>query len=58
MKDWSLLAKAAGVEIPAKDLARLAPTLNALEEAFRPLAQDLTPDVEPAGRFRADEELA
>jgi hypothetical protein len=58
MKDWSLLAKAGGVEIPASDLARLAPTLNALEEAFRPLVKDLTPDVEPAGQFRADEENA
>ena len=56
MKDWSLLAKAGVLEIPAKDLDRLAQPLKALEEVFRPLVRDLSPDLEPATVFRADEE--
>ena len=57
MKDWTLLSKAAGLEIPSKDLARVAQPLNALEEVFRPLVQSLTPDMEPAAAFRPGEEL-
>ena len=56
MKDWRLLAKAAGCEIPARELELLAPPLNALEEVFRPLVQNLSPEMEPAAVFRADEE--
>jgi hypothetical protein len=56
MKDWPLLAKAGGLQIPAQELDRLAQPLNALEEVFRPLVRNLTPDMEPAATFRADEE--
>jgi hypothetical protein len=55
MKDWTLIAKASGLNIPAQELSRLVPTLNALEDAFRPLVPALTPDMEPAGRFSATE---
>lgn len=55
MKDWTLLAKAAGLDIPDKDLDRIAPPLNALEDAFRPLVQNLTSDEEPAAVFGPDE---
>jgi hypothetical protein len=58
MKDWSVLAKAGGLEIPAKELERLAQPLNALDEVFRPLVQSLTPEMEPASIFRADEETS
>jgi hypothetical protein len=57
MRDWTLLAKAGGLEIPPQELDRLVPPLKALEEAFRPLVQGLTPDMEPAAAFRADEEV-
>jgi hypothetical protein len=56
MKDWRAIAKASGIEIPAKDLDRIAPPLDALEAAFRPLAKDLTPDVEPSVEFRMEED--
>jgi hypothetical protein len=56
MKDWSLLAKAGGVDIPAKELARIVPVLSALDEAFRPLTRSLTADMEPCPVFRAGEE--
>ena len=56
MKDWTQMAKAAGYDIPAKDLARLAPALDALEGAFRPLVRNLTPEAEPSPVFRAGED--
>ena len=56
MKNWEAIAKVCGAEIPARELAGVAGPLAALEETFRPLAQSLTPDVEPATAFRADED--
>jgi hypothetical protein len=56
MTDWTLLAKAAGLDIPAKELGRIAQPLKALEEVFRPLIENLPPDLEPAAAFRPDEE--
>jgi hypothetical protein len=58
MKDWALIAKAAGLDIPAKDLSRNSQPLNGLDEAFRRLAAGLTPDMEPAAIFTADQEQA
>ena len=54
--DWKALAKARGLEIPDADLEAIAPRLDALNEAFRKQALDLTPDREPAVTFRADAE--
>ena len=56
MKDWSAIARAAGLDIPAKDLPRHTKPLDSLEETFRPLAQPLTPDMEPAFSFEAGQE--
>jgi len=36
------------------ELERIAPPLDALEEAFRPLLNDLTPGLEPAVEFNAE----
>jgi len=58
MKDWTSIAKASGPDIPAQDAGAIAQSLNALDEAFRPLARSLTPDMEPAPVFRADEDHA
>jgi hypothetical protein len=55
MTDWGAIAKARGIEIPAQDLDRIAPPLDALEQAFRPLVKDLPPDLEPAVEFRMEE---
>ena len=52
--DWKAIAKARGLEIPAADLELIAPRLDALEQAFRPLARALTPDQEPAPAFDAE----
>jgi hypothetical protein len=58
MKDWAAIAKAAGLDIPAKDLSRTSQALNGLDEVFRPLAAALTPEMEPAATFAADQEQA
>lgn len=55
MRDWRLIAQAAGLEIPAQDFDRIVPPLDALEAAFRPLVKDLTPDLEPSTEFRIGE---
>ncbi|HWB83673.1 MAG TPA: hypothetical protein VG675_06010 [Bryobacteraceae bacterium] len=57
MKDWRAIAKGNGIEIPAKDLSRIAAVLDALEADFRPSVKDLCPELEPAVIFQADEEV-
>ena len=54
MSDWRAIAKARGLDIPPRDLDRIAETLEQLEATFRPLAVKLAPDVEPATGFRAE----
>lgn len=56
MKDWKTIAKAHGLDTSGLDLDRIAPPLDALEEAFRPLVRDLTPANEPAVVFGAEED--
>ena len=58
MKNWTSIAKGAAPDIPAQELGRVTEPLNVLDETFRPLVRKLTPDVEPAAVFRADEEPA
>lgn len=49
--DWKAVAKAYGMEIPAAELERLAPTLDALVAACRATAGADLGLVEPAGSF-------
>ena len=56
MTDWKGVARARRLSIPEADLETIAPRLDALEAAFRPLAAKLTPDQEPPAVFRADPE--
>lgn len=56
MTDWKALAQVRGLAIPAYDEDRTVAPLKALEETFRPLVRDLTPDMEPCTLFRADED--
>lgn len=56
MKDWTEIARGHGLEIPEAELARMAPVLDALEAAFRPLAAAIPEDVEPAVIFRPTED--
>ena len=54
MKDWKQIASAGGLNIPAEDVARISPALDALEAGFRPLAGAIPEDVEPAVTVRAE----
>lgn len=56
MRDWKAIAKATMPGVPPEELDRLLPPLAALEETFRPLAQRLTPDVEPATALNLERE--
>jgi hypothetical protein len=52
MKNWEKIAEAYDLRIPDSDLERIAPSLDALELAFRPLTKRISDDVEPATTFR------
>jgi hypothetical protein len=55
MKNWKEIALASDVGLSDADVDRIAPGLDALEQAFRPLAATLSFEVEPAVVFRAGE---
>ena len=56
MTDWVSMAKAQGIVLPAADSQRMVNALAALEQAFRPLAANLAPELEPASEFHMEEE--
>ncbi|MEX2263530.1 MAG: hypothetical protein WD696_16350 [Bryobacteraceae bacterium] len=56
MTDWKKIAEARGLNIPAADLERIAPSLDALEAAFRPLTASIPHETEPAVVFHATTE--
>lgn len=47
MKNWAGIAQAHGLNLSARELDRIVEPLAALEEAFRPLVKQLSPDLEP-----------
>lgn len=51
MKNWKKLAEANDLRIPDSDIEAIAPSLDALESAFRPLTKNIPDDVEPAVTF-------
>jgi len=56
MTDWKSLAKARQLNLPEADLDRIRGPLDALEQAFHPLAANIPYEIEPAVIFRAEEE--
>ena len=48
MTDWIALSRARGLDIPEDQVAQIAPSMEALEQAFRPLLAKLPYDLEPA----------
>ena len=54
MKNWEAIAQAHGLDLSARELERVAPPLDALEETFRPLVKQLTPEIEPAVALHLD----
>ncbi len=56
MKDWRTMIEAGGFGIPAEEADRVAGPLGGLEASFRPLVQDLPPELEPDLLLRPEEE--
>jgi hypothetical protein len=56
MRNWKKIAEAYDLLISESDIERIAPSLDALELAFRPLTKDIPDDVEPAITFRVSGE--
>jgi hypothetical protein len=48
MRNWKAIAEARGIDIPAENLERTIAPLEEMEEIFRSLVSDLTPESEPA----------
>jgi hypothetical protein len=57
MRDWKAIAKAIGSPLTGTDLDRVALPLATLEETFRPLTKDLSPDLEPSVEFRMEADV-
>lgn len=51
MTDFSLLAKARGLDLAADTIERQAAVLSSLEAAFEQLKRRIPPDAEPAPVF-------
>ena len=56
MKNWVAIAQGHGVNASASELDRIAQPLATLEETFRPLMKQLTPDMEPDFELHLGEE--
>jgi hypothetical protein len=51
MKDWKSIAIALSLDIPDTDLEKIAPVMDTLEAAFRPLVREIPLETEPAVIF-------
>lgn len=54
MPNWKLLAQARELNIPADELERLVPVLDALETAFAPLRTLAPHEAEPVTSYRLE----
>src|ERR1035438_10513114 len=58
MKNWAGIAQANGLALSARELDGIVAPLAALEETFRPLVKQLTPEVEPDLELHLSSEAA
>ncbi|MGH9667270.1 MAG: hypothetical protein ACRD9L_22845 [Bryobacteraceae bacterium] len=58
MKNWKQAAAALGLDIPEAGVENIAPALDALEKAFRPLTAKIPLETDPAIEFAAAPEEA
>ena len=58
MKNWAGIAQANGLTLSARELDGIVGPLAALEETFRPLVKQLTPEVEPDLELHLSSEAA
>ncbi len=55
-RDWKSIVKASGIGMTANEADAAAEMLDSLHKDFAPLVRDLTPDVEPALGFSAEDD--
>jgi hypothetical protein len=48
MTDWKMIASARGLALTEEELGRIGGALDALEKSWRPLAEKIPHDAEPA----------
>ena len=58
MKNWKQAAAALALDIPEAGVENIAPALDALEKAFRPLTAKIPLETDPAIGFAAAPEEA
>jgi hypothetical protein len=56
MRDWKIMAKASGLDLPYPELERLVAPLEKLEETFRAALRGLPSSVEPASILPAEDD--
>jgi len=52
MRNWKQIASGLNLDVPESDVEKIAPVMDGLEAAFRPLAGKIPHDVEPAVVFQ------
>lgn len=52
MRNWKQIASGFNLSIPESDIEKIAPVMDGLEAAFRPLARRVPHEVEPAVVFQ------
>jgi hypothetical protein len=55
-RNWKRISEGFDLSIPVSDLDKFEPVLDAMEAVFRPLAESLTPETEPATLFQCQPE--
>lgn len=56
MTEWTAIANARGLDLSPAELDRIASVLGQMESVYRPLVQELTPQVEPSTEFQIPED--
>jgi hypothetical protein len=56
MTEWTAIAKARGLDLSPAELDRASSVLGQMEQVYRPLVQELTPQVEPSTEFHIPED--
>ena len=57
MKNWKQIAEANGLDIPAGQIEKVAPSLDSLEAAFRPLVALLNEESESSLTFHLQDNV-
>jgi hypothetical protein len=54
LRDWRAIAQASGIALTEGELDGVVQPLERLDQTFRPLVKDLTPDIDPVLEMDAE----